>query len=39
MPEQNGCHFADDIFKRIFLISYFDWIFTEHVPKGPTYDE
>ena len=23
MPEQNGCHFADDIIKRIFLCDRF----------------
>ena len=35
---QNGCHFADDIFKRIFLNEIF-WFFTKmslkFVPQGP----
>ena len=40
-PRQNGCHFADDSFKWIFLNENL-WISIEvslkFVPKGPTYN-
>ena len=38
MPRQNGCHFADDIFKRIFVNENI-WILIKislkFVPNGP----
>ena len=38
LPEQNGCHFADDIFKHIFLnenVKISIKIALKFVPKGP----
>ena len=41
-PGQNGRHFTDDIFKRIFVNEKFwisTWISLRYVPKGPIYNK
>ena len=34
-PEQNGCHFADDVFKYIFVDEKSSQILLKFVPEGP----